>query len=74
MRRVRERNREAEDALTMDYQKILKEEHEKIFFDPEGVLMPDGSRVPCVVIDATEDFRDAEVMKKHVKVIKDLLK
>jgi deoxyadenosine/deoxycytidine kinase len=74
MRRVKERNREAEDALTIDYQRVLKQEHEKIFFDPEGVLMPDGSRVPCIVIDASEDFRDAKVMERHVKAIKGLLK
>jgi deoxyadenosine kinase len=73
MRRVKERNREAESTLTIDYQRVLKQEHEKIFFDPEGVLMPDGSRVPCVVIDASEDFRKKEVMEKYVKVIKEII-
>jgi len=73
MRRVKERNREAEDALTIDYQRVLKQEHEKIFFDPEGVLMPDGCRVPCIVIDASEDFRDAKVMERHVKAIRNLI-
>jgi deoxyadenosine kinase len=73
MRRVKERNREAESTLTIDYQRVLKQEHEKIFFDPEGVLMPDGSRVPCVVIDASEDFRDPKVMEKYVKVIKEII-
>jgi deoxyadenosine/deoxycytidine kinase len=73
MRRVKERNRGAESTLTIDYQRILKQEHEKIFFDPEGVLMPDGSRVPCVVIDASEDFRRKELTKKYVKVIKEII-
>lgn len=60
MKRLRLRNREAETTVDVSYLQTLKEQQDKIFLDPLGVLMPDGTRVKCIVIDAMPNFRDNE--------------
>ena len=42
----------------MEYQKKLIKHHEKLLLDPEGVLMPNGIRVPCLTIDGSINFKD----------------
>ncbi len=75
MRRLRQRNREAELSVDDSYLRTLKAEQDKIFLDPLGVLMPDGSRVPCLIIDAMPNFeRDASELSKIVVSLRSKLK
>jgi deoxyadenosine/deoxycytidine kinase len=58
MDRISERNRSAEDGIEESYLSRLNKEHDLFLLDPLGVLMPNGARVPCMVIDSEENFRD----------------
>ena len=56
MKRMRKRGRKEEQDVDIPYQQALYEQHVAKFMDPKGVLMPNGTRVPCVVIDGNTDF------------------
>jgi len=66
MRRMQERNREAESSVTREYQERIVAEHDAIFMDT--VEMPDGTHVPCMVVDSEANYRDdVKVAKKIAK-------
>jgi len=58
MSRIRERDRSAEDTIDESYMRKLTDAHNQFLLDPLGVLMPDGTRVPCVVISTDLNYRD----------------
>ncbi len=71
MSRLHERGRDAESGVKKEYQELLKQEHDAYLLDPLGVLMPDGSRVPCIVVDTSENYRDdPKVAEKLAALIK----
>lgn len=72
MKRVKERNREAEKTMNKDYQKRLLEEHDKMFLDKEYVLLPDQkTNVPCITIDleSSDYLTDKNALRKIAKQI-----
>jgi deoxyadenosine/deoxycytidine kinase len=74
MARMAERNREAESGVPREYQAKLIAEHERIFCEG-NVQMPDGSTVPCLVLDGELNYRDDEaVAKQMAQFISDALK
>ena len=68
MARIRERNRSAESSIDEEYMRKLTMEHDRYLMDPLGVLMPDGTRVPCVIISTDSNYRD------DVNVARDIAK
>jgi deoxyadenosine/deoxycytidine kinase len=58
MARIRERDRSAEDTIDEDYMRKLTTAHDQFLLDPLGVLMPDGTRVLCIVISTDLNYRD----------------
>ena len=58
MERLKKRGREAENSVTMEYQRILKEVHEEVFGQGKEVVMPNGKRVPVVRVDCEVDFEE----------------
>lgn len=58
MNRIHERNRSAESTIGKPYLRLLEEEHDVHLRNPLGVEMPDGTMVPCIVIDASLNYRD----------------
>lgn len=75
MKRMRKRGRDEEKNVDVEYQQALYEQHVAKFMDPEGVLMPNGDRVPCLVVDGNSDFcNDPVEMQRIVDQIKTQLK
>lgn len=74
MERLKERNRESETTVTFDYQEKLKEEHDKTFKD-EGVVMPDGTKVPCLIVNVNNlnYHNDVEVAKDVAGIIQRII-
>ena len=71
MERVKIRGRKEEESMKAEYQQRLYEEHEKHLMDPLGVQMPDGSRVPVIVVDATQDYKNnPEIAQKIAEEIR----
>lgn len=70
VKRTEERSREAESSMTKEYQQQILDEHNRIFMgNPNGVTMPDGTVVPCIVIDAEVNFRDDPEEAKRIAEI-----
>ena len=71
MSRIRERNRSSESGVAEEYMRKLTAEHDRYLMDPLGVLMPDGVRIPCIVISTDLNYRDdVEVAKELAEKIK----
>lgn len=71
MRRMQKRGRSEEKSVDTIYQQTLYEQHVAKFMDPEGVLMPNGKRVPCIVVDGNSNFCDDPLeMERIVQEIK----
>jgi deoxyadenosine/deoxycytidine kinase len=69
MERLKERNRESETTVTFEYQEKLKEEHDSNF-KAEGVIMPDGTKVPCLIINVNNlNYHNDEAVAKDVAAI-----
>jgi deoxyadenosine/deoxycytidine kinase len=67
MSRLHERGRKEETTVTASYQRHLIECHDTLLTGgTQGVQMPDGTFVRCVVIDATLNFRDDEEIFKRI--------
>jgi deoxyadenosine/deoxycytidine kinase len=66
MKRMAERNRDAESGVPREYQAKLIAEHERVFCNGNTVLLPDGSRVPCIVVDGEQNYRDDEAVAKRI--------
>lgn len=62
--RMVERNRSAEKTVDVEYQKKLVEKHNQIF--DGSVKMPNGTVVPCLVIDSECNFRDDPEEAKRI--------
>lgn len=71
MKRKDERGRKEETLVDYEYQQTLIEQHELLLLDPKGVLMPNGIRIPCFVIDGSVNFKDDPTeCEKILKAIK----
>lgn len=66
MERIKRRNRSAESGINENYMTHLNSEHNRFLLDPLGVRMPDGTRVPCVVIDTACNYKDDIDIAKEV--------
>jgi deoxyadenosine/deoxycytidine kinase len=55
--RKKERNRSAENSLTYEYMAAIRKEHDAIFMH-DYVEMPDGARVPVLVVNTDDNYRD----------------
>lgn len=74
MARMAERNRDAESSVSREYQARIIEEHERVFCRGQ-VALPDGSTVPCIVIDGEQNYRDnPEIAKKIARQLDEALK
>lgn len=74
MKRMVERNRDAEATVTYEYQDCIVAEHDRVF-GGAFVEMPDGTRVPCMVIDSEQNYRDdVEVAKRIASEVNERLK
>jgi deoxyadenosine/deoxycytidine kinase len=70
MKRIKERGRESEKAITMDYQELLMKEHDLIFDEKNGVKMPNGTIIPSIVINTEVDYiNDKNELQKIVQQI-----
>lgn len=58
MESMRQRGRSEESSVDVEYQQVLLKRHDDAFMDPNGVMMPNGQRVPCVVLETSDNFRD----------------
>lgn len=66
MERLKKRNRESETGVTFEYQEKLREEHENTF-KKTGVIMPDGKKVACLIINVNNlNYHDDEEVAKEV--------
>ncbi len=65
MERMAERNRDAESGVSREYQAKIIGEHELVF-SGNIVLLPDGTTVPCIVIDGEQNYRDNEDIAKEI--------
>ena len=73
MRRMRERARDEEASVDLEYQETLYKLHDETFLE-QGVTMPDGTVVPCIIVDGNPNFRDAlRVSQSIVKQIEGAL-
>jgi deoxyadenosine/deoxycytidine kinase len=73
MNRLKQRGREAENSVTMEYQRILKEVHDKTFGGTH-VEMPNGKRVPVIRVDTEIDYsKNPEELEKVVQRIMKVL-
>lgn len=57
MARMINRNRSEEKSVDTKYQRELYRQHEETF-SSDGVLMPDGTVVPCIIVEGNGNFRD----------------
>jgi deoxycitidine kinase len=74
MERVHSRGRPSELTVSSEYQQRLIEQHDSILLDPAGVLMPDGSRVPCIVVDTSRDYvNNPEVARQIAEELRALM-
>lgn len=73
MRRMQERGRVEESTVDEVYQGELFRQHDERF-NKEWVEMPNGTQVPCLVIDSNVNFRDnPQELEKIVKQIESRL-
>lgn len=73
-KRIKKRNRLAEEKITLDYLKQIDACHDKFLLKKSGVLF-DLKNIPVLVIDCNEDFEEQEaVLQSHVESVKDFLK
>jgi deoxyadenosine/deoxycytidine kinase len=74
MNRLKERNRESETTVTFEYQEKLKEQHEDNF-KAEGTIMPDGTKVACLIINVNNlnYHNDVEVAKDVAGIIQRII-
>lgn len=56
MMRTRERSRPGEQ-VDEEYSRTLYENHDKIFTE-QGVTLPNGTVVPCIIVNGNDNFRD----------------
>lgn len=56
MERILERNRLAEDTISISYQQKLQQKHDE-FFSSGKVQIKEGHFVPCVTVETVEDYR-----------------
>ena len=68
--RMSERNRHEEEGVPLSYLQTLERHHNAQFNCEDGARMPDGSRVPVILIDGTQDFRQEDVAKEIARQIK----
>lgn len=57
MARMVHRNRSEEASVDITYQRQLYQQHDETFKE-SGVEMPDGTIVPCLIVEGSENFRD----------------
>ncbi len=57
MARMINRNRSEEASVDLVYQSELYRQHDRVFKET-GVEMPDGTVVPCLIVDGGGNFRD----------------
>lgn len=74
MRRMQERGRKEELSVDIPYQEELYRQHDDKFMSGDTVEMPNGTRVPCIVIDSNVNFRDdPQELTKIVQKIEDCI-
>jgi deoxyadenosine/deoxycytidine kinase len=74
MRRIKERGRDSEQGITVSYMESLHDQHE-MYLSGGQVKMPDGTLVPCITIDSTQNYRDDELVADELcKTIQRILK
>lgn len=75
MCRMQERGRKEESSVDMPYQEELYRQHDEKFMNGDVVEMPDGTQVPCIVIDSNVNFRDdPQELSKIVQKIEDFIR
>lgn len=65
MARMHERNRDAESTVSREYQAKIIAEHDRVFAG-DLVSLPDGTVVPCIIIDGEQNYRDDEDIAKNI--------
>lgn len=65
MGRLKERNRDGEQKVSPEYQKLLQAEHDQ-YFAKKSVEIEPGVRVPCALLETDDNFRDEEGTKKKI--------
>ena len=68
MARLKERSRDGESGVTKEYQEALLKKHDELFGCHMVSLKKDGvtTRVPAIVLDTNENFRDNHEVKEKV--------
>jgi deoxyadenosine/deoxycytidine kinase len=75
MERLQKRARASEKTVTLDYQQQLRNAHDSAFLLASGAIMPNGARVPVLVLDTDENFhQDAKKLGDMVNRIEALIK
>ena len=65
MKRLRMRNREGEEGVSLDYQRRLQEKHDK-YFKEDSIKINDTISIPCIKIQTNDNFKDDEEIKKRL--------
>lgn len=65
MNRLRTRNRDGEQDISMDYQLNLERKHDQ-FFSGDSVDLSDGTRAKCIWIQTNADFKNDDLVKDTI--------
>ena len=71
MKRIKERGRNEETSVSIEYQENLAKEHDRVF-GGDSVELAAGQFVPCIHLDSNVNFRDCNETKQSLsQVIED---
>lgn len=65
MERLKERSRDGEEGVDVEYQSLLQSFHDK-FFDVDAVEVAPGHYVPVMKIETNSNFRDDPEVKRDI--------
>lgn len=65
MRRLNERSREGEDKVSIGYQSLLQDKHDK-FFGNGTVKLKDGTESKSIVLETNSNYRDNREVREEI--------